>query len=242
MDYIEFYELLNRELTRNSLASCTEAEGRAFHALTELLVEVNAHTNLTAIRTVPETVSKHYVDSLTCLSCIPEGARVLDIGCGAGFPSLPLAILRPDLSITSLDSTGKKIDFVKTVAERIGVANIRPIAGRAEDPAIRTALGQFDVVVSRAVAELRILAELALPYLKTGGFLLAMKGSRGVEEYKAAERALSVLGGGTTEVISLSLLLSDGSSEGRTLIKTKKVCATPPAYPRPYASILKKPL
>ena len=170
------------------------------------------------------------------------GCRVLDIGCGAGFPSIPLAIARPDLSVTAIDSTAKKIAFVQEAADKIALSNLTAYAGRAEDASFSAKLGQFDVVVSRAVANLRVLSELCLPYVKLGGRLIALKAAKAEEELSEAKRAIATLGGGEITLHHKELCLHDGSREPRCLIEIKKESPTPTKYPRPYATILKKPL
>ncbi len=241
MEYSEFESLLTELFAKNGILNLTEGMKRRFYVLTEHLLEVNSHTNLTAIRTVPEIITKHYVDSVLCAPCIPEGARVLDIGCGPGFPTLPLAIVRPDLQITALDSTEKKIRFVSQAAEALEL-NVKPISARAEDAATRAKLGVFGVVVSRAVARLNVLCELCLPYIHKDGFLLALKASKAEEELTEAQNAIKTLGGGNPELLPCKLILADGTADPRALIKIKKIKPTPEAYPRAYATILKKPL
>ena len=165
---------------------------------------------------------------------------MLDIGCGPGFPSIPLAIARKDLYIMALDSTQKKIAFVQESAKICALSNLRAISARAEDKKTIQSLGKFDFVVSRAVARLNILCELALPYTKTGGYMLALKGLQGEEELFEAKRAIKVLGGTKTDVFHHQLTTSDGSEE-RALVLIKKDYETPGIYPRSFAVIKKKP-
>ncbi len=241
MEYIEFKTLLTAALQKNDQKSLTEEEIEKFFKFTEHLFWVNETTNLTAIRSIPDAIYKHYIDSLPASRYIPEGARVLDLGCGPGFPSVPLAICRPDLQITGLDSTAKKIQFVRDSAALLQLKNLNAISGRAEDPQIRKELGQFDVVLSRAVARLNILCELCIPYLKQNGILIAMKGSKADEELAEAQNAIKTLGA-TLQIVDSTPLITDAGEEARSLIILQKVSETPSKYPRPYAAILKKPL
>ncbi len=210
--------------------------------LCELVAEKNRSMNLTSITSPAEMALLHIADSLFPAARIPRGAKVLDLGCGAGFPSLPLAAARPDLSVFPMDATGKKIEFVKEAAAELGLKNVFPFSGRAEeeanDPARREA---FDVVVSRAVASLPVLCELALPFAAPGGRMIAMKGDRGGEEALLAEEARKKLGGGPWERVDYTLS-GGGETYRRTLLICEKVAHTPPRYPRAYASIKKKPL
>lgn len=243
MNFAEFEALFTKALEKNGIKDCNLDVCEQFYSFTEHLLRVNSVTNLTAIRDVPSIITKHYVDSMLISSYLPKGARVLDLGCGPGFPSLPLAIMRNDLEIVSLDSTAKKISFVNESIALLGLENIKAIAGRAEDHALILSLGGFDVVTSRAVANPLVLCELSLPYLKTGGKMLAMKGAM-IEDEAASLRKSKILGlcGGDEVRVSVWSLCSDEGDETRGVVEVTKKHKTDPRYPRAYATILKKPL
>ena len=242
MDFCEFKELFAQSLSKNRLPEAFSAYTEQFYVFSTHLLEVNQITNLTAIRNLPDTISKHLIDSLLAAEYLPGGASVLDLGCGPGFPSIPLAIARPDLKIVALDSTAKKISFVKDAASRLSLSNLTAIAGRAEDAAISKQIGKVDAVVSRAVAKMSVLSELCLPYLKIGGVFVALKASKAAEELAEAQNAIQKLGGGKAIMHEKELVLVDGTAEPRCLIEIPKEKATPNGYPRAYAAILKKPL
>lgn len=204
----------------------------AFSRLYDLLVEANRRVNLTALRTEEEVVRKHFLDSLTLL-VLPlwEGSlRVLDLGTGAGFPGLPLKIVRPELEITLLDATKKKVAFVEEAVHALGLKGALPLWGRAEAlahrPEHREAYGR---VVARAVAPLCVLAELGLPFLALGGFMVAQKGPRVAEELVPLPQALSLLGGRLEGVHALRLPFAE---EERHLVAMAKEAPTPPRFPR----------
>ena len=242
MDFTTFSQIFNTSAAKNGILMPNEAQMLQFFRFTEHLLEVNAHTNLTAIREPVGIVDKHYIDSLLAMDLIPNGARVLDLGCGPGFPSIPLAIMRPDLEITALDSTAKKIDFVQKSAEILQLSNLKGVCGRAEDAKLRKTLGKHDVVVSRAVARLNVLCELCIPYLKIGGYLVALKGAKYEEELAEAANAIKILGAETTKTEPKELITADNQTETRGIIIIQSKKETPSQYPRAYAAILKKPL
>lgn len=242
MDFTTFSQIFTSAAAKNGILTPNEAQMQQFYRFTEHLLEVNAHTNLTAIREPIGIVDKHYIDSLLAMYLIPEGSRVLDLGCGPGFPSIPLAIMRPDLQITALDSTSKKIDFVQKSAEILQLSNLNGVSGRAEDLKLKKNLGKFDIVVSRAVARLNILCELCLPYLRVGGNLIALKGAKYEEELAEATNAIKVLGGELAKTEQKELITAENQAEMRGMIVVELKKEPPAQYPRAYAAILKKPL
>ena len=242
MDFTTFSQIFTSAAEKNGILPPNKEQIQQFYSFTEHLLEVNAHTNLTAIREPTDIIDKHYIDSLLAMHLIPEGSRVLDLGCGPGFPSIPLAIMRPDLDITALDSTSKKIDFVQKSAEILQLSNIKAVSGRAEDVKLRKELGKYGIVVSRAVARLNILCELCLPYLKVGGSLIALKGAKYDEELSEATNAIRVLGGKSVKTEQKDLITAQNQVETRGFIVVKLQKEPPAQYPRAYAAILKKPL
>ena len=217
------------------------AHTEKFHNLFISLTETNKLYNLTAVTDEIGVCALHFCDSLFAEKYIPSGAKLLDIGCGAGFPSLPIAIAREDVSILAVDSTAKKTEFSRKFAAENNLSNFTSLAARAEELANTDKRETFDLVTARAVARLNVLAELALPFVKVGGYFLAMKGSAGEDEYKEAAKGIAELGGKLEKIEKRDLILPDGK-QGRTLILIKKVRETAPKYPRMYSKIVKKPL
>ena len=240
---VSFCERFKEILRANSLSEFADDQlaGR-FERLTLRMLEVNAHMNLTAITDADGVILKHYADSLVLAGLIPEGASIIDVGCGAGFPSLPLAIARPDLKITALDSTAKRIRYIAETAEILGLTNISVLAARAEEAARDTALRErFDISCARAVARLNALSELCLPFVKVGGSFAALKG-RADGEVAEALGAFGMLGGRLISEKSYSISLPGGEENPRTLVTAEKISRTPENYPRSWSQILKKPL
>ena len=201
------------------------------------MVKQNEVMNLTAI-TDPAPVAKlHLLDSLTVLCCADlKGKQIIDVGCGAGFPGVPLAIACPEAKITLLDSLAKRMNWLDTILPQLGVPNARTITARAEE-AVTTRREKFDFATSRAVARLNILLELTAPYVRVGGKVLAMKGSAAREELEESRNAIKRLGLKLEEVREFQI---DGASH--SVIVLKKVAPTPPQYPRRYAKIKQSPL
>lgn len=220
----------------------TEQNKQAFAKLCTHILEVNKMHNLTAIRDVPGVITKHFADSLTIATHIPQNATVIDVGTGGGFPTLPLAIARPDLKITAVDSTAKKIAHVQNTARLFELDLVNAIAGRAEDLAQTSMRESYDVATARAVSELRILCEITLPFVKIGGNLIAMKGASGIIELEDAKNAISTLGGKFIAEHHIFLTDENGNKEERYIFIIQKVKHTPNNFPRQYAQILKKPL
>lgn len=213
------------------------------HQLTEIMLEVNKSMNLTAITEESAVILKHYADSVSISREIPEGASLIDVGCGAGFPSLPLAIFRPDISITSLDSTAKRIDYVRSTAEKLGLSNVTAVAARAEEHSRKPELREsFDIATARAVAAMPVLCEICLPFVKVGGKFISMKASQGLYEAEVSKKAATTCGGSISQVKELALTGISGESEKRVVITVNKLSHTPDKYPRHYSQISKKPL
>lgn len=209
-----------------------------FELLEQRLVRWNNHINLTAITEPDEIVIKHFVDSLSIFSAVdlPRGASVIDVGCGAGFPGLPLLIARPDLDLTFLDSVGKKLSFIKEVMRYNGLMG-DVVHDRAENIGLSIKYREsFDFAVTRAVASLNMLAEYCLPLVKVGGMYVSMKGAD--NEVELGKNAIEKLGGKIENIVSLELPTGDK----RNLILIRKISQTSIKYPRKSKKISSKPL
>ena len=206
----------------------------------EMLLEWNEKINLTAITDSEGIAIKHFYDSLTPLWYlnIPKNARVIDVGTGAGFPSIPMAIVRPDLRFTLLDSLNKRLNFLNEVCTRLDIS-AELVHMRAEDAAQKAEYREsFDVAVSRAVAALPVLCEYCIPFVRKNGMFIAMKGSKAEEELEISKNSVSTLGATVEKTVKISL--PDDSE--RNIIVIRKKNYTPKAYPRHGSKIAKKSL
>lgn len=232
-------EILTTWCAKHQL-SLTDSQKEAFQTYADMLVDWNQRMNLTAITDPREIAVKHFIDSLSVLTCIDlrENASLIDIGTGAGFPGIPLKIMRPDLQLTLLDSLNKRLIFLEAVCRSLSL-EATLLHARAEEygqkPAYRE---QYDYAVSRAVANLPSLCEYCIPYIKVGGEFIAMKGPDGAVELATAATAMQLLGCRTKAVTSLTL--PDEST--RTIIRLQKHAPTPSKYPRRGVKIAKSPL
>lgn len=220
----------------------TEKQTEQFQKYYEMLVEWNKVMNLTSITEYDEVVEKHFCDSAALVKAIPldKELRLIDIGTGAGFPGIPLKILFPNLHVTLLDSLNKRIRFLNEVIEQLELDNIEALHGRAEDYAKKAEYReQYDVCVSRAVANLASLSEYCLPYVKINGYFIPYKSGKIEEELMQSQKAIEILGGKTEEEIKFNLLNTDIS---RSLIKIKKVKKTGNKYPRKAGMPAKEPI
>ncbi len=199
--------------------------------------------NLTAITDPDEVLKKHIADCLFLAAEIEKsevgGNSILDVGSGAGFPSLPVAAALHEYKVTALDSTAKKIGYIKDTAEKIGVYNFTAVVSRAEDAARGEMREAYDVVTARAVARLNVLAELCIPFLRVGGYFISMKGAAAKEEVREAENAAKKLGCKLCKIVPYTI--SD-LPDKRFLVIYKKISSTPAIYPRNFSQISKKPL
>lgn len=205
-----------------------------------LLVEWNEKINLTAITDDEGIATKHFLDSLTAITTGYVKGKVIDVGTGAGFPGLVLKIARPEIELTLLDSLNKRINFLKDVCDKVNIDSVEFVHSRAEDGGRNIAYrGQFDTVVSRAVANLTVLAEWCMPFLKQGGRFLALKGPLADAELKDAKRAIKILGGEIEDVAEADIPYTDLKHK---IIVIKKVGQTPMKYPRKPGIATKNPL
>ncbi len=240
IDKTEFCEKFNNALLLNDL-SCFSEYAEIFAELTERMLTVNEYMNLTAICDVDGVILKHYVDSLYVSKYIGEGSSVIDIGCGGGFPSMVLAIARPDLKITALDSTAKRINYINETAKMLKLTNLTAIAGRAEELSHQAKYREkYDIAVARAVARLNILCEFCLPYVKSGGSFIAMKANANEEVEEAVNSAFKL--GGKIENTEKYSIKDSTCIEPRTIVKIRRIKQTEPKYPRAFSQIKKKPL
>lgn len=217
----------------------SEEQIRAFQCFYELLVEANKTTNLTRITALEDFLYRHLLDSIAVSPLIPNGSKLADIGSGAGIPAIPLAIARPDLQITAVESVGKKCAFIRSAQESLNLSNLEVVNERSEDlgrnPDYRE---KFDTVTARAVAALPVLLELCLPLTKPGGKFLAMKGLSYEAELEASARALKTLGGQFKQLHTFT----HPKLEAARILEFDKTTPTPSQYPRQAGMPSKKPL
>ena len=236
------HKVLLQESCEKMGVSLTEEMASQFMTYLSLLLEWNEKMNLTAITDKKDVVQKHFVD---CLSILPHLSwtgqeKIIDVGTGAGFPGIPVKIACPEVEMTLLDSLQKRIGFLEEVGNQLGLSGVNYVHSRAEDggqnPDYRE---QFDLCVSRAVANLAVLAEFCLPFVKVGGRLAALKGPDALREIDEAQGALKKLGGKVAEVIDVEIPFTDLQHK---LVIIEKTAPTPKAYPRKAGKINKNPL
>lgn len=229
-----------KPLCRNFGLTLTDEAAKRLNAYGNLLLEWNEKINLTAITEPEEVLYKHFYDCLLFFDAVkvPENAKVIDIGTGAGFPGIVLKIARDDIDITLLDSLGKRVNFLNEVLDKLSLCG-RAIHMRAEEGGRETQLReQFDIACARAVANLNVLCEYCVPFVKPGGVFVAMKGEKGEEEARKGTGALKLLGSDSPEVVKVKLR----EGETRSFIIAKKISQTPIKYPRNSAKISKAAL
>ncbi len=232
-----------QELAKHNF-DLTDKQKTQFEQYFKDLVETNEHVNLTRITDKEDVYLKHFFDSITPLltfkDVFTKGATLCDVGAGAGFPSIPLKILLPDLKITIVDSLAKRLTFLKGLIAKLGLSEVELVHGRAEDVGQNKLYREhFDLVTARAVANMTVLSEYCLPLVKKGGYLVALKGPKVEGELEESSKAIQVLGG---EKVSETELTLPNSDEERTLILIKKIKQTPKKYPRQAGTPRRKPI
>ncbi len=239
---MELDEILSQGLNSWNIEINKEQQ-EYFKIYMQTLLEYNKVMNLTAIEDPFEIYTKHFLDSLACLlieELKPYGLKAIDVGTGAGFPSIPVKIMRPDIKMTLLDSLNKRIKFLKEVGEEIGLGNVEYLHSRAEDagsnPRYRE---QYDIVLSRAVASLPVLLEYCTPFLKKGGYFICHKGPAVTSEVEQAKEALSVLGCSLEYIREINIPYTDLN---HNILVVKKTSSTPKKYPRKAGKPSKEPI
>lgn len=238
---MEFRSIVLEGCAAWSIETTPEAVQR-MEAFAGLLIEKNRVMNLTAVTEPEEIARRHMLDCVFLRKCgVEVGKRILDIGCGAGFPTMPLLCHEPRLNITALDSTAKRIRFIQESCDALGL-QVNAVAARAEEYITKPGMREgFDVVTSRAVAPLNVLAELCLPYVKEGGCFLPLKSvnEAAQDEIAAARKAIAVLGGRLETCEQYQI---DGMDHPHQVLMIRKVASTPKQYPRRFAKISANPL
>ncbi len=233
----ELKNKISRIFSENGI-TLTEKQANQFEIYLNFLLEYNEKVNLTALTQEDEVILKHFVDSCMGASLIKENALCADIGTGAGFPGVPLAILREDITVLLVDALNKRLVFLNELKEKLGLKNISTLHARSEDAGQSKENRQkFDYVFSRAVARMNVLLEYDLPFVKVGGYMLAWKGPQVNEELNEAQNAMNILGGTLKKVHKQAILDTE-----HYIVQVKKIKDTPNKYPRQAGLIKKKPL
>ena len=238
MDFKE--KLKVRALKENIELSSKQLE--QFEMFYKMLIETNKSMNLTAITDEDEVIEKHFIDSLSCRRVVDMDRikKCIDVGTGAGFPGIPLKIVYPEIEFVLVDSLNKRVKFLKEVKEALGLDGLEAVHGRAEDLARDKELrAAFDLCVSRAVANLSVLSEYCIPFVRTNGYFVSYKGKKGSEEISNAQNCMNVLGCKIEKVEEFHL---EEDEAERLLIKIKKCKGTPKLYPRKAGTPSKSPL
>lgn len=218
---------------------CDKKTSQLFYQYMNLLLQWNEKINLTAIKQPIDVLQKHFIDSMTIEKYIKEDDSVIDIGTGAGFPGIPIKLIKPSTNITLVDSLNKRINFLEEVIKSKGLTGIIAIHARAEELGQGKNREKYDVATSRAVASISVLAEYMLPLIKVGGIAICMKGSTIEEEIEKGKKAIKLLGGEIQKTEEITLPNTDMK---RNLIIIKKTKKTPEEYPRASAKMAKSPL
>ena len=235
MEYIEFEKEFNELISKYNIKSNNIT--KQLYTYMECILETNNNINLTSITNPNEFIVKHFIDSLVISEYI-EGSKILDIGTGAGFPGIPLAINNPDKNFVLLDSVNKKLNVIRGTLPKININNVDVIHSRAEDLAHDNEYReQFDCVVSRAVANLTTLVEYMLPFVKVGGMIICLKGPNYEQELMDASKAIDILGGKVEKTLSFNI-----EDNERNIIFIKKCKTTPEKFPRGQGKPLKEPI
>lgn len=236
----EIFKNKFEDLSKDIGISLTDEQIKNFYSYMNMLLEWNEKMNLTAITEQDDIILKHFVDSLTVLDYLNDKKSIIDVGTGAGFPGIPIAIMNNDKNVTLMDSLNKRIKFLDELSKELSLDNVKTIHSRAED------LGQdvnyrekYDVAISRAVANLATLVEYMLPLVKKGGLCICMKGQDIADEIKNSEVAIEVLGG---EIETIDEFCLPGTDMGRNIIVIRKVKNTNKKYPRKAGIPSKDPL
>lgn len=217
----------------------TDVQLEKFKAYCQILLEWNKKFNLTAIKEPEEIAVKHFVDSCSILHYvnIKKNAKIIDVGTGAGFPGIPIKIIRDDIDVTLLDSLNKRVVFLNEVAEQLGLS-VNTVHGRAEDLGRKEGYREsFDIAVSRAVAPLNVLSEYCIPLVRNGGKFISMKGPNVQEEIDTGKKGVKILGGRFNNVVQFKI-----NDNSRSIVIVDKISDTPFTYPRHGSKISKKPL
>lgn len=230
---METFKNLLQDGAKELALDISDGQCDKFYSFYKSVVDYNQRVNLTSILDEKDFVIKHLLDSLTAVGHIPQNSRVCDIGAGAGFPSIPLKLARDDLSLVMMDALNKRVTFLKQEIDELALKNTTAVHIRAEEGGVGEYRNQFDCVVARAVADIKVLCELALPLLKVGGIFIAYKGSN-LDELDGLERALGKLKGKLTKVVNLKLPYI---FDERNLFIIEKTDITPPIYPRSFSKI-----